>query len=484
MVFFEDIQTLVTIGPISIKWYAVLILTGAFIAYFISLSNLKKMGYYVEQMENLFYGVLIAGVIGSRLWFIAFYDLSYYLANPLAILMTWEGGLAIQGGLFFGGLFGWYYVRKHKMSFFRLADAIVPTILIAQALGRWGNFLNQEAFGRVVDASFYNGWPSFIADNMFINGAYREPTFLYESALNILGYILIVYVYKKFSSYKRGDLMYAYLMWYGVTRYFVEGFRSDSLMFLGLRSAQLVSILFVLVGIAGTLGVFRKLVKKEKPIILFDLDGTLLDTEAVIVQSYIEIFKRHKPDLQISDELKTSLMGPPLKVTFGRFFKEFEIEGLIQEYREINLEHHKTLVKPIKHAKEVVERLKSEGYTLGIVSSKLKEGIEIGLDMFNMREYFDVIVGLDDVKEHKPHPEGIFKACKELGVGHDNVVYVGDTVVDVETGDRAGVYVVALVSSEKRRIELVNSNPNRVIDDLNELVDILSKEIVWTRSMI
>src|SRR5690554_3098878 len=287
MIFFEDMQTFVTVGPISIKWYAILILTGAFIAYGVSLYNFKKMGYDSELGDNLFVGSLLSGVVGARLWFVAFYDLQYYLSHPLEIFMTWEGGLAIQGGLVFGAAFAYWYLKKKQISFMRLADAVVPNILIAQALGRWGNFLNQEAFGRVVDESFYQGWPSFIANHMFINGAYREPTFFYESSLNILGFILIVFVYKRFSNIKRGDLVYAYLMWYGVTRFFVEGLRSDSLMFFGLRSAQLVSIGFVIVGILGTFGVFRKMVTRKKPVLLFDFDGTIMDTEPMVKESLI-----------------------------------------------------------------------------------------------------------------------------------------------------------------------------------------------------
>lgn len=483
MHFFEDMQTFLTVGPISIKWYAVLILTGAFIAYSISLRNLKKMGYTSEMGDNLFVGALLAGVVGSRLWFVAFYDLGYYLQHPLEIFMTWEGGLAIQGGLLFGAGFAYFYLKKHNISFMRLADGIVPNILIAQALGRWGNFLNQEAFGRVVDASFYKGWPSFIADHMFINGSFREPTFLYESSLNILGWILIVLVYKRVSKLKRGDLVYAYLMWYGVTRFFVEGLRSDSLMFLGLRSAQLVSIVFVIIGMLGTLGVFRKLVKKKKPILLFDFDGTLLDTEPVVKFGIKEVIKNHDPSIEISDDMANDFLGPPLTETFGKFFEGEKIKTLIDEYRVLSNAMHATHVKPIDNAIEVLKQLQAEGYRMGVVSSKIKETIYLGMDMYDMRDYFEVIIGLDEVKNHKPSPEGIFKATKLMGVGHDSVIYVGDTSIDVKTGHNAGVYTVALMTNPTREVELTQAKPNQLITDLNELLIILEKEDgEWTRS--
>lgn len=483
MVFFEDMQTFITVGPISIKWYAILILTGAFIAYGVSLYNFKKLGYDSELGDNLFVGSLLAGVVGSRLWFVAFYDLEYYLSNPLEIFMTWEGGLAIQGGLVFGAGFAFWYLKKKRISFMRLADAVVPNILIAQALGRWGNFLNQEAFGRVVDETFYQGWPSFIANHMFINGAYREPTFLYESSLNIIGFVLIVFVYKRFSNIKRGDLVYAYLMWYGVTRFFVEGLRSDSLMFFGLRSAQLVSIAFVVVGLLGTLGVFRKMIKKEKPVILFDFDGTLMDTEPMVKKSIIQVIKNHKPDFEIDEQTANDLVGPPLTVIFGKYFEQDQLQMLIEEFRIINKALHDEYSQPINGAIEVLKTLKEQGYTIGVVSSKVKSMILYGMEFVDMEQYIDAIIGYDGVTHHKPHPEGIFKACKELGVSHDSVVYVGDTAIDVYTGDKAGVFTVAMMSNPTRKEELEKAKPNELITDLKQLLEILRKDDVeWTRS--
>ena len=279
MSFFPDFRTFLEIGPLSIKWYAIFILSGAIIAYSISARGIKKMGYSSSVADDLFFGALIFGIIGSRLWYVLFYDLSYYLSNPITIFMTWNGGMAIQGGLILGGLYAYFFLKKKNISFLRMADVVVPTILIAQALGRWGNFMNQEAYGRVVDEAYFNLFPAFIKNTMFIDGAYREPTFLYESVLNIIGYILIVYVLKRFSENKRGDLLYAYLMWYGISRFWVEGLRTDSLMFMGLRMAQITSIVFIVIGLLGKLGVYDKFMKKKKPTILFDFDGTLGDTE-------------------------------------------------------------------------------------------------------------------------------------------------------------------------------------------------------------
>ena len=139
MQFFPDPQTFIAIGSLSIKWYAVIILCGAILAYSFCVKEIKKMGYKAETAEDLFLGCLICGLIGARLWYCAFYNLEYYLANPIHILYTFEGGLAIQGGLFGGVLFGLWYAHKHKINFMRMADAIVPDVLLAQGIGRGGD---------------------------------------------------------------------------------------------------------------------------------------------------------------------------------------------------------------------------------------------------------------------------------------------------------------------------------------------------------
>lgn len=483
MKLFPDVSTFLEIGPVAIKWYAVLILTGAFLAYYLSARNIKKMGYSTDMTDDLFFGALLSGVVGARLWYVAFYNLEYYLSNPLEILMTWQGGMAIQGGLLLGAAYGYYFVKKRKISFMRWADGIVPTILIAQAIGRWGNFLNQEAFGGVVSENFYRFFPSFIKNMMYIDGAYRTPTFLYESSLNLLGYFLITYGLGKMTrSRKRGDLVYGYLMWYGITRFWVEGLRTDSLMFMGLRMAQVTSVAFILVGGLGMMGIYRKFFKKAKPVILFDLDGTLLDTEKAIFASYEQVLKETRPQLNVSKEELLELLGPTLNQGLAKYLKPEEIESAIKRYRELNIQFHPTHVTMIDGAKEVISQLKKDGYRVGIVSSKKKEVCLLGLSLFDMQDDFEVIIGYDEVSKHKPDPEGIFNACVEMGVGHDEVIYVGDSVSDVEAAKAAAVYSIGFVLNPDRKEALVASKPNKIIERLTEITSVLKEDISWTSS--
>ena len=136
------------------------------------------------------------------------------------------------------------------MKLLLILDTIVVGLIIAQAIGRWGNFFNQEAYGRIVSESFLKGLhlPKYIIKGMYIKGAYREPTFLYESLLSIIGFIVLLLV-RKIKSIKTGTLTSIYLIWYGVSRLIIEAFRSDSLMLGPIKVAQLVSIIGIISGI-------------------------------------------------------------------------------------------------------------------------------------------------------------------------------------------------------------------------------------------
>ncbi|MBE6108389.1 MAG: prolipoprotein diacylglyceryl transferase [Erysipelotrichaceae bacterium] len=484
MEFFPSSRIFVQIGPFAIAWYAVFILIGGIFGCTFAARDLKKNGYSNETIEDLFMGAFFFGIIGARLWYCVFYNFDYYFSNPINLIKIWEGGLAIQGSLVGGALFVGWYCWKHKMNYFRTGDCILPHMLLCQTFGRWGNFMNQEAYGGIVSESFYAHWPDFIADRMFIDGAYRMPTFFFESACNFIGWILIYFVYRKVSKPKRGDLVYAYLMWYGVTRFFIEGLRTDSLMFGSLRMAQLTSIAFLIVGVLGTLGVFRKLFKDAKPVILFDLDGTLLNTEPAILESYRRLFEKYAPTVEFDREKQLSVLGPPLRKMMKIYFPDQDVDALVEEYRTINKAIHPETVFPMKNAKEMLEELKNQGYKLGIVTTKVEDVTRLGLDINDMTKYFDVIVAENHVTKSKPDPEGIFKACSQLNIGHDSLIYVGDSLTDIQAGKNAGAFTIGYLFMPERKQAMMDEKPNRVIEDLIEIVEIVKEEHSWTHNMM
>ena len=202
---------------------------------------------------------MFIGIAGGRIWYVIFTFSEYYIMNPIEIFAVWHGGLAIQGAVIAGLIFSYYFFKKHDIPFLVAGDAIMPGVLVAQALGRWGNFFNHEAYGSVVSLEFLQGLhlPQFIIDNMYIKGAYHHPTFLYESIGNLIAFFIIILVIKRFQKYT-GTQFFSYFILYGLVRIPIEGLRTDSLMLGPIRMAQLTSLVFILFGIIGIWYIYKQ----------------------------------------------------------------------------------------------------------------------------------------------------------------------------------------------------------------------------------
>lgn len=258
MELFGNFDTFLKIGPIEIKMYAVMILIGAFLAYLLGQYRFKQLGYDKEILSDYLFVLLFVGIIGARIWYVTF-EFEHYIANPIEIFAVWHGGLAIQGGIFTGLIYSYWFFKKHDIPFFIAGDALIPGLLIAQAMGRWGNFFNHEAFGSEVSLEFLQSLhlPQFIIENMYINGAYHHPTFLYESVGNLIAFVLIIFVVRRLQKHE-GIQFFSYFLFYGIVRIPVEGLRTDSLMLGSIRMAQLISIVFIVIGVIGIIYMHRK----------------------------------------------------------------------------------------------------------------------------------------------------------------------------------------------------------------------------------
>lgn len=242
-----------TIGPLVIRWYGILIASAVLIGTVLAVREVERQGWDPDKYLNIILVCVPAAILGARLYYVAF-EWGYYRYHPQEILATWQGGMAIHGGLIGAILAGYFMTRRYELNFLRALDIAAPSIILGQAIGRWGNFFNQEAYGYEVD-------PQRVPWAMYIDGAYRHPTFLYESLWN-LGIFIFLLWFRRKENLKHGDVFFLYAILYSVGRFFIEGLRTDSLMLTAtLRTAQVVSAAVIVA--AGIFLYYSHLAKKE-----------------------------------------------------------------------------------------------------------------------------------------------------------------------------------------------------------------------------
>lgn len=244
------------LGPLSVRWYGIIIAVGILLGYFVAQRALVKAGLHKDTLVDIIFYSALFGFIAARIYFVIF-QWPYYVENPSEIIKIWHGGIAIHGGLIGGFIAGVIVCKVKNLNPFQIGDIVAPSIILAQGIGRWGNFMNHEAHGGPVSRAFLEQLhlPNFIIENIYINGQYYHPTFLYESIWDVAGFIILVNIRKHL---KLGETFFLYLTWYSIGRFFIEGLRTDSLMLTSnIRVAQLVSILLILISIS--LIVYRRI---------------------------------------------------------------------------------------------------------------------------------------------------------------------------------------------------------------------------------
>ena len=236
-----------SIFGIDVMWYGILMALGMIIGTLLAIKEGKRVGIKEDDILDLAIVAIPSGLIGARLYYVMF-NWDYYSQNISQILNFRGGGMAIHGALIGGILAGYLFSRYKKMSFFKLADTVIIGMPLAQAIGRWGNFINQEA----------HGGPTNLPWGIMVNGEKVHPTFLYESIWNI-GIFIFLWIFRKKKQYE-GEVIVLYTILYSLGRFFIEGLRTDSLMIGPFRMAQVIS----LVGVIGGIIVHIYLSKKSK----------------------------------------------------------------------------------------------------------------------------------------------------------------------------------------------------------------------------
>jgi phosphatidylglycerol:prolipoprotein diacylglycerol transferase len=236
------------IGNFEIRWYGILIVLGIFIGMFIAYYNSKKLNLDFEKIIDVFLVAFPCAIVGARAYYV-FFEFDNFKNNIWSIFNLRTGGLAIHGGLI-GALIGTIiYCKLKKIEMMKYLDVVAPSLILAQAIGRWGNFMNGEAHGDVVSYEFISKFPEFIQKGMYLDGHYYNPTFLYESMWNLIIFLILMIILHKKKSNENGVVIASYAVLYSVGRLFIESLRTDSLMIGNIRIAQFMSILGVIIGI-------------------------------------------------------------------------------------------------------------------------------------------------------------------------------------------------------------------------------------------
>lgn len=236
------------IGPIEVAWYGILIVTGAILAAFLAEREAKRKGDDPDHIWNALILCLLLGMVGARLYHVIS-SLDYYIQFPAQILNMRRGGLGIYGAVVGGALGLWIYTRRYGLKFAHWADLVVPGLLLAQAIGRWGNYLNQELYGFptafpwgiTIDAE--HRIPPFDDLTKYPLDVRFHPTFFYESMGNLINFAILMYVARRYEGrVKDGDLMLLYGVLYPLLRFFIELQRPDAWQIGGVATAQWIAL--------------------------------------------------------------------------------------------------------------------------------------------------------------------------------------------------------------------------------------------------
>lgn len=242
----------IELGPITIYWYAIIIVTGVIIGLWLATKEGTRLGLSKELFSDLLLWALPIAIISARLYYVIF-EWDRFAGRPWwSVFAIWEGGIAIHGALIGSVITAYIFANRKQISFWKIADIAAPGLIIGQAIGRWGNFMNQEAHGGPVSDAVYENFirflPDFIENQMVIDGVLYHPTFLYESVWNLLVFGGLLWLRRR--NPLRGEVFINYVIWYSVGRFFIEGLRTDSLyIFDWLRTAQLMSVVLIIAGV-------------------------------------------------------------------------------------------------------------------------------------------------------------------------------------------------------------------------------------------
>ncbi len=235
-----------TLGSVSVHWYGLILVLAIAVALWYAGSQLRaKSSLSKSQIEDLFFYLIIAGLVGARLGHVIFFNLPYYINHPLDVVKIWQGGLSIHGAVLFGLIALYFWCKSYKVNIKQIADILIPALPLAQAIGRWGNYFNQELYGKATDSLV--GIPIAFNNRVedYNQSTHFQPTFFYEFVLNLILFFSLHKLLAK--KLKAGLITLIYLAGYSIIRFSMEFIRIDETpVVLGMRLPQLISLVVII----------------------------------------------------------------------------------------------------------------------------------------------------------------------------------------------------------------------------------------------
>lgn len=259
-------DALISIGKVHIHYYGMILAFAIFIGFFVMLKIARK--YYPQINAEILYdlspGVILGAILGARIYYVIL-DWSYYSKNLIEIPAIWQGGLSIHGAILGGFLCGLIYLKIKKLPILIFADIYSYGLVLGQAIGRWGNFFNSEAYGKPCDLPWKLFIPPAKRSFEYLNYQYFHPAFLYEFLCNLLIFVILFFILRKVFKNIDGAIFFSYLILYSVCRILIENLRIDSILnIFGISIAIFASVFMLLIGLVGLILVTKKGNSNEK----------------------------------------------------------------------------------------------------------------------------------------------------------------------------------------------------------------------------
>ncbi|QRG86783.1 prolipoprotein diacylglyceryl transferase family protein [Bulleidia sp. zg-1006] len=444
MELFPDSTTLLSLGSFSLPFYALSFLIGTSFVAWLSYQEAKKKGIRRELNVEIIAVTILGAILISRVFWVL-ENLNNYLKYLPYIFALNDGGFSIVGGLFGATIFISLHAKERHLSALQILDFVAPLYLGASAIIRMARALERNSV-----------WFAIFLDTV--------------------GAFMIWYLFRPYRhGFKRGQAFALTFIWLGLSTLITTVFKWDP----NLKSQFILEVITEALGLCLLYWVYQR--KVDKPILLFDLDGTIMDSRRMVLYCYAYLFKKYSSLKNFTMERQEEVFGASLKEEIEKFFPNQDANVLVQEYRQYQRSFSWSKeVSLFPETQETLEYLWQQGYTIGLVSSRLTESCESWLKQLHLDHCFSVVVGRDQVKHPKPSPEGIFFACQRLKVSSSNAIYIGDNVTDIQAAKKAGVFAVGFNTEQRKLAQLKKEKPNVIIHQLDELKDVLKANHAWT----